>query len=50
MGLCISMCINQDTTIGEREPPTSVRFLRKKPKPIVIIPNRPRSVRFHRQN
>ena len=49
MGLCISMCITQETTIGEREPPTSVRFPRKKPKPIVIIPNRPRSIRFHEQ-
>lgn len=50
MGLCISMCVNQDTTIRESEYPTSVRFLRKKPKPIVIIPNRPRSVRFYQQN
>ena len=50
MGLCISMCVNQDTTFGEREYPASVRFPRKKPKPIVIIPNRPRSVRFHQQN
>ena len=49
MGLCISMCISQDTTIGEREPPTSLRFPRKKPKPIVIT-NRPRSIRFHEQN
>jgi len=47
MGLCISMCINQDTTIGEREHPTSVKFPRKKPKP--IVPNRPRSIRFHEQ-
>jgi hypothetical protein len=50
MGLCISMCVNHDTTIREREHPTSVRFPRKKPKPIVIIPNRPRSIRFHQQN
>lgn len=50
MGLCISMCISQDTTIGELEPPISVRFPRKKPKPIVIVPNRPRSIRFHQQN
>ena len=46
MGLCISMCISQDTTIGEREPPSSVRFPRKKPAPIVVVPNRPRTTRF----
>jgi len=50
MGLCISMCINQDTTIAAPEQPSSVKFPRKKPKPIAIISNRPRSVRFHQQN
>ena len=50
MGLCISMCVNQDTTIRERELPISVRFPRKKPKPIVIVSNRPRSVRFYHKN
>lgn len=50
MGLCISMCFNQDTTNGERNPPSSVRFPRKKPTPIVVVPNRPRSIRFHQQN
>lgn len=50
MGLCISMCFNQDTTVGELKPPSSLKFPRKKPKPIVVVPNRPRSIRFHQQN
>ena len=50
MGLCISMCISPDTTIREREPPSSNRFPRKKPTPIVLVPNRPRSIRFNQQN
>ena len=50
MGLCISMCFNQDTTIGECNLPSSNRFPRKKPTPIVLVPNRPRSIRFNQQN
>lgn len=47
MGICISlsMCTSDDTII-EEDKVSSVRFPRKKPKPIIIVPNRPRSTRF----